>query len=154
MCWTLKIICKKCKMLNYTQIIACFCCFYCFVDDSNLFAHYLYSKLKYSYGIDAVENRYTPTGKRIDETSQFITRTNTILKALLDEKTHVSDLRQVCDIHLNCYLYILGERQFAPASLIQSHAAIKQVIWSSKVCANVVTCLFYCENRAISLFFL
>ena len=42
----------------------------------DLLAHYLYAKLKYSYNIVAVENRYTPTGKRIDETSQFITRTN------------------------------------------------------------------------------
>ena len=55
-----------------------------FVDDSYLLAHYHYAKLKYSYDIVAVEKRYTSTGKRIDETSQLITRNTTLLKALLD----------------------------------------------------------------------
>jgi len=59
-----------------------------------------------------------------------------------------------CLTYVNCYLYILGERHFAPVILIQSHVAIKQVIWSSQVCANSVTSLFYCEKRGISLFFL
>jgi len=85
---------QKCRKVDYSQIIACFCCFICFVDDSYLLANYHYAKLNYSYDSVAVEKRYTSTGKRIDETSQLITRNNP-LKALLDEQTHLSDLRQV-----------------------------------------------------------
>jgi len=54
-------------MLNYRQIIACFCCISCFVEDSYLLAHYHFAKLNYSYDIVVVEKRYTATGKRIDE---------------------------------------------------------------------------------------
>ena len=67
-------------MLNYSQIIAASAALVVFVDDSYLLAHYHYAKLKYSYDIVAVEKRYTSTGKRIDETSQLITRNTTLWK--------------------------------------------------------------------------